>query len=135
METRTGAVAPPKIRELGHVSLFVRDLDATRAFYRDTLGLIETGTGKGGRVVFFSAGRHHHDVSCELARADGPGQQPKGVPGLYHIAFDVGGSLEELAAARAWLVARGFAPFGEGETYFCVRDPDGHEIELYVELK
>jgi catechol 2,3-dioxygenase len=134
MDTRAGAVAPPTIRELGHVSLFVRDLEATRAFYRDTLGLRETGTSKGGRIVFFSAGRHHHDVSCELARADGPGPQPKGVPGLYHIAFDVGGSLEDLAAARAWCVARGHAPFGEGETYFCVRDPDGHEIELYVDL-
>src|SRR5688500_20267808 len=68
-------------RELGHVSLFVRDLDATRRFYSGVLGLTETGTGKNGRIVFFSAGRHHHDVSCELARADGPGPQPKGVPG------------------------------------------------------
>src|SRR3989442_247444 len=68
------------IRELGHVALFVRDLDATRRFYRDTLGLAETGTGKGGRIVFFSAGVHHHDLSCELARAEGPGPQPKGLP-------------------------------------------------------
>lgn len=135
MDTRGGAAAQPKIHELGHVSLFVRDLDATRAFYRDTLGLIETGTGKGGRIAFFSAGRHHHDVSCELARSLGPGPQPKGVPGLYHIAFDVGSSLDELAASRAWLVARGFTPFGETPSSFSIRDPDGHEIELYVDLK
>ena len=89
-----------KVRELGHVSLFVRDLDATRRFYRDVLGLAETGTGKDGRIVFFSAGVHHHDVSCELARAEGPGPQPKGVPGLYHIAFAVGTSLDDLAGAR-----------------------------------
>jgi catechol 2,3-dioxygenase len=122
-----------KIRELGHVSLFVRDLEATRRFYRDVLGLLETGTGKDGRIVFFSAGVHHHDLSCELARADGPGPQPKGVPGLYHIAFDVGTSLDELAAARRHLEAHGLAPFGEYARGFCVRDPDGHEIELYVE--
>ena len=84
------------IRELGHVSLFVRDLEATRRFYGGVLGLAETGTGKDGRIVFFSAGVHHHDLSCELARADGPGPQPKGVPGLYHIAFTV----DDLAAAR-----------------------------------
>ena len=124
-----------RVRELGHVSLFVRDLDATRRFYRDLLGLAETGTGKNGRVVFFSAGVHHHDVSCELARAEGPGPQPKGVPGLYHIAFDVGVTRADLDAARARVEAQGLKPFGEGETYFCVRDPDGHEIELYVELK
>jgi catechol 2,3-dioxygenase len=123
-----------RIRELGHVSLFVRDLEATRRFYRDLLGLSETGTGKNGRIVFFSAGRHHHDVSCELARADGPGPQPKGVPGLYHIAFDVGATRAELDAARARVQAHGLTPFGEGQTYFCVRDPDGHEIELYVDL-
>ena len=72
-----------------------------RRFYRDVLGLAETGTGKNGRIVFFSAGVHHHDLSCELARAEGPGPQPKGVPGLYHVAFIVGTTLDDLAAARA----------------------------------
>jgi catechol 2,3-dioxygenase len=134
VETRFAA-SPLRVRELGHVSLFVRDLTATRAFYRDLLGLQETGTAKDGRIVFFSAGRHHHDISCELARAAGPGPQPKGVPGLYHIAFEVGDTPEALAAARHWVHAHGLAPFGEGESYFCVRDPDGHEIELYVDLR
>ena len=125
-----------RVRELGHVSLFVRDLDATRRFYRDALGLTETGTGKNGRIVFFAitdghGPAHHHDVSCELARAEGPGPQPKGVPGLYHIAFAV----EDLAAARRWVESHGLAPFGEYERGFCVRDPDGHEIELYVESR
>ena len=118
-----------RVRELGHVSLFVRDLDATRRFYRDLLGLVETGTGKNGRIVFFSAGTRHHDVSCELARADGPGPQPKGVPGLYHIAFVV----EDLAAARRAVESHGLVPFGDYARGFCVRDPDGHEIELYTE--
>jgi catechol 2,3-dioxygenase len=136
METpsRRPAASPLKIRELGHVSLFVRDLDATRRFYRDVLRLAEAGTGKGGRIVFFSAGRHHHDVACELARAEGPGPQPKGVPGLYHIAFEVGDGRDDLAAARRWVEAHGLEPFGETEGSFSVRDPDGHEIELYVDL-
>ena len=120
------------VRELGHVSFFVRDLDASRRFYSDVLGLSETGTGKDGRIVFFSAGRHHHDVSCEVMRAEGPGPQPHGVPGLYHVAFDVGSSLDELRTARAWIESHGLAPFGETDTSFCVRDPDDHMIELYV---
>jgi catechol 2,3-dioxygenase len=122
-----------KIRALGHVSLFVRDLEATRRFYRDLLGLTETGTGKDGRIVFFSAGARHHDLSCELARAAGPGPQPKGVPGLYHVAFEVGETADDLAAARRDVEARGLTPFGEYANGFCVRDPDGHEVELYVE--
>jgi catechol 2,3-dioxygenase len=136
METRAdpSSIAPIHVRELGHVSLFVRDLDATRRFYRDVLGLTETGTGKNGRIVFFSAGVHHHDISCELARAEGPGPQPKGVPGLYHIAFDVGRSLDDLAAARRFAERERLTPFGETTTSFSLRDPDGHEIELYVTL-
>lgn len=136
METQSApsSIASIHVRELGHVSLFVRDLDATRRFYRDILGLRETGTGKNGRIVFFSAGVHHHDVSCELARAEGPGPQPKGVPGLYHIAFEVGRSLEELAAARRLAEREHLTPFGETATSFSVRDPDGQEIELYVTL-
>lgn len=122
------------VRELGHVALFVRDLDAARGFYRDVLGLAETGTAKAGRIVFFSAGRRHHDVSCELARAAPSGPAPKGVPGLYHIAFDVGASLDDLAAARRWVERHGLVPFGETATSFSIRDPDGHEIELYVDL-
>lgn len=122
-----------KIRALGHVSLFVRDLEATRRFYRDLLGLTETGSGKDGRIVFFSAGARHHDLSCELARAAGPGPQPKGVPGLYHVAFEVGETADDLAAARRDVEARGLTPFGEYANGFCVRDPDGHEVELYVE--
>ena len=60
-----------KVTELGHVSLFVRDLEAALRFYRDLLGLRETGRGKGGRIAFLSAGVHHHDVSLEVARATG----------------------------------------------------------------
>lgn len=121
-----------RVLELDHVSLFVRDLDASRRFYRDVLGLTETGTGKNGRIVFFSAGRRHHDVSCELARAPGPGPQPKGVPGLYHFAFTVGAGAEALSAARHWVESQGLVPFGETPTSISVRDPDGHEVELRV---
>jgi catechol 2,3-dioxygenase len=138
METPRHAANPAgalTVRELGHVSLFVRDLDATRRFYRDLLGLRETGTAKDGRIIFFSAGVHHHDISCELARAPGAGPQPKGVPGLYHIAFDVGASLDELAQARRAVESAGLTVFGETRTSFSVRDPDGHEIELYVEVR
>ena len=123
--------------ELGHVSLYVRDLEASVRFYRDVLGLRETGRGKGGRIAFLSTGAHHHDVSLEAARAEG-GIPPKGAPGLYHIAFHIGSGREELAAARRALERQGFAPFGDAEgshPCFCVTDPDGHTIELYVDAK
>jgi len=124
-----------RVTELGHVSLFVRDLDSSVRFYRDVLGLRETGRGKDGRIVFLSAGAHHHDVSLEVARADAPAL-PAGAPGLYHVAFRVGASREALEAARRDAERAGLAPFGEagGATpCFCVKDPDGHTVELYVD--
>ncbi len=125
-----------RVSELGHVSLFVRDLEASVGFYRDRLGLRETGRGKGGRIVFLSAGAHHHDVSLELARAEAP-PTPTGAPGLYHVAFCIGATREALAAARLEAEQAGLAPFGEtdGATpCFCVKDPDGHTVELYAAL-
>jgi catechol 2,3-dioxygenase len=125
-----------RVTELGHVSLFVRDLESSVGFYRDILGLRETGTGKNGRIVFLSAGAHHHDLSLELARADAP-SLPAGAPGLYHVAFCVGGTRDALEAARRDVERLGLVPFGEvqGATpCFCVKDPDGHTVELYAAL-
>ena len=125
-----------RVTELGHVSLFVRDLDKSTRFYRDVLGLRETGRGKGGRIVFLSAGIHHHDVSLELARADAQ-PLPAGSPGLYHVAFCIGDTREALDTARREAAQAGLVPFGEmgGATpCFCVKDPDGHTVELYAAL-
>lgn len=127
-----------RVRELGHVSLFVRDLEASIRFYRDILGLKDVGRGKGGRIAFFTTGPRHHDISIEVARTDAP-PLPKGAPGLYHIAFEVGTTPEELAAARRWVEAHGLQPFGETNglesASLSIRDPDGHQIELYVDLR
>lgn len=125
-----------RVSELGHVSLFVRDLESSLAFYRDVLGLRETGRGKEGRIVFLSAGVHHHDVSLEVARVEAK-PVPAGAPGLYHVAFSVGSTLEALQAARREAEQAGLQPFGEagGATpCFCVKDPDGHTVELYAAL-
>jgi catechol 2,3-dioxygenase len=131
-----GQAVPVRTLELGHVSLYVRDLEASIRFYRNLLGLRETARGKGGRIAFLTAGAHHHDVSLEQAREDGP-PPVKGAPGLYHIAFRVGSSLADLDAARQAVRLHGLEPFGEqagAHPAFCVKDPDGHTIELYVDL-
>ncbi len=126
-----------RVEELGHVTLFVRDVEASARFYRDVLGLVDRGRGKGGRIAFFSAGRRHHDLACQAVGPDAPAPTP-GAPGLYHVAFRIGTTAAALAAARRALLTRGLPVFGEWRTEdshsISTRDPDGHAIELYVEL-
>ncbi len=126
-----------RVEELGHVTLFVRDVEAAARFYRDVLGLIDRGRGKNGRIAFFSAGRHHHDLACQAVGPDAPAPTP-GAPGLYHVAFKIGTTLDALEAARRALQAHGLPVFGDWQSgpshSISTRDPDGHEIELYVDL-
>ena len=122
-----------KIFELGHVVLYVQDLEASLRFYRDILGLREQSRGKGGRIAFLAAGAHHHDLALESRGQEAP-RPPAGSTGLYHIAFKIGDDLAALAEARRQLEANGLESFGDAGNSVSVRDPDGHQIELYVDL-
>lgn len=124
-----------KIQSLGHVVLKVRDLDVSAKFYRDILGMKEVARYKGA-MAFFSLGSNHHDLGLMQL---GPHAQDidQGAIGLYHVAFKVGDSLEELRACKAHLEANGVSIFGMSDhgvsQSLYIQDPDGIEIELYVD--
>ena len=48
--------------ELGHVALYVRDLQRSLDFYRDAVGLQVVGKLLGGRGAALSGGRTHHEL-------------------------------------------------------------------------
>lgn len=124
-----------QVKELGHVVLRVRDLERSIHFYRDILGMKEV-TRAGDRMAFFSLGEKHHDLAV-LALGPGATTPSPTSVGLYHIAFKVGDSLEELKAAREWLEQHQVNIVGEADhavslaIYFT--DPDGNELEFYVD--
>ena len=123
------------VQKLGHAVLKVRSLAVSVPFYRDVLGLAEVAR-YGSQMVFFSCGENHHDLA--LLEVGAQAALPEsGQVGLYHLAFKVGDSLDELRAFRDHLAVHGVALAGQADhrvsqALYC-HDPDGIMIELYVD--
>ncbi len=127
-----------EVKELGHVVLYVRDLERSRRFYRDVLGWKEIGP-LGDWAAAFSSGRTHHElllieVGAEAAPIpDGPRV------GLYHFGLKVGKSDDELRKAVEEIRAAGVPIIGMSDHTVThsvyIADPDGNEIELYIDVQ
>lgn len=140
-----------KVRQLGHVSLTVEDMDRALAFYCDGLGMTLTerrdyradSSSPLLEAAWIRCGSEHHSVALFLMRdADLRPVADSGhdsIPGMHHLAFELA-SFEDLAALHGKLVAmdvvvvsqRQFGP-GSHVRLYCL-DPDGHRVELYWEL-
>jgi catechol 2,3-dioxygenase len=126
-----------RIERVGHVVLKVRDLERAARFYRDVLGLEEVARATFGRpMAFFSTGENHHDVAVMEVGPDAPLPQRDEV-GLYHVAFRIGSTLDELRAAKAHLEAHGYTGLRLADhrvsCSIYLDDPDGNGVELYVD--
>jgi catechol 2,3-dioxygenase len=127
------------VKELGHLVLYVRNLDRSRRFYRDVLGFPELpGANLGFPAAAFSTGRTHHELLLiEVGTAAAPIPEGRRV-GLYHFGLKVGDSDDELRAVLDDLRAHGVEMVGTADHTVThslyIRDPDGNEIELYVDV-
>lgn len=125
-----------KAHYLGHVVFYVRSLERSLAFYRDLLGFEEVGRVFNGTAAALTAGRTHHEILLiEVGEAPAP---PVGRRlGLYHIGIKVGDSLDELRTAKQELEQAGVHIGGMSDhtvsQSLYLRDPDGNEVELYVD--
>ena len=127
------------IRELGHIVLYVRDIERSVRFYRDVLQWKEVGPAPFPGAAIFSSGRTHHEL---LLIEVGPKASP--IPrgpriGLYHFGLKVGESDEELRKVVEQLQQHGVEIAGatdHGITHSVyTQDPDGNEIELYIDVQ
>ncbi|MGA7179683.1 MAG: VOC family protein [Thiobacillaceae bacterium] len=126
---------PVHALKLGHAVIKVRSLERSVPFYRDVLGLKEVARYHNA-MVFFTCGENHHDLGLMEVGPSAPGVHEFGV-GLYHLAFKVGDSLEELRAFRDHLAAKGVPLAGQSDhrvsQSLYLHDPDGMLIECYVD--
>jgi catechol 2,3-dioxygenase len=123
-------VALPTDAHIGQVSLTVRSLDRSAAFYRDVLGFVEVGRPHDGLALGPAGGR----VLIELHERPDAIARPKRSAGLYHFAILVpsraalGRSLRRLAET-GWPMT-GAADHLVSEAIY-LDDPDGLGIEIY----
>ncbi len=127
------------VRELGHLVLYVADLERSRHFYRDVLGWNEVIESPMPGTALFSSGRTHHEL---LLIEVGPGAAP--IPpgrrlGLYHFGLKIGETDDELRQALRTLMDEDVEVVGTADHTVThslyIRDPDGNEIELYIDVQ
>jgi catechol 2,3-dioxygenase len=123
-----------KPTRLAHIVLRVRDLERSKRFYTEVLGLEQTGQIE-QRMAFFSTGVDSHDLAVIALGDDAPPPDPARV-GLYHFAYQVA-SADELKQWHRHLQAHGVEIVGTTDhgvsqgIYFL--DPDGNELEVTYE--
>jgi catechol 2,3-dioxygenase len=121
---------------IGHVVIKVRELERSRKFYSEVLGLqVMKDLPQIPGTFLASKGRDHHEIALfEIgAQASAPGANQIG---LSHIAFRLQNE-EELRAAYQELKARGIeisftVDHGVSKSVY-FHDPDGHELEVYCD--
>jgi catechol 2,3-dioxygenase len=129
------------VRELGHIVLYVHDVSRSARFYRDVLGwrqiMPEAGTAPVG-VAAFSSGRTHHELLLIEVGADAAAIPPGRRVGMYHFGLNVGENDDDLREMVAILERSGTPIVGASDHTVThslyIEDPDGNEIELYVDV-
>ena len=136
----TDAGPAVRVKELGHIVLYVRNLDRAIAFYRDVLGWPMVMYPSGFPAAGFRAGDTHHDL---LLIEVGPDAAP--IPsgrrvGMYHFGVKIGDDDDALRAMARRLeefpdLGRVVGASDHGITHsLYVLDPDGNEVELFVDV-
>ena len=129
------------VRELGHLVLYVHDVTRSADFYRDVLGwrqiMPEPGEAPVGAAGFSSGRTHHELLLIEVGPDAAPVPRGRRV-GMYHFGLKVGDTDEELRAVVEELQQKGVTIVGASDHTVThslyILDPDGNEIELYVDV-
>lgn len=125
-----------KVKQLAHVVLRIRDLERSKRWYVDVMGL-KVMAEMPGRMVFLSASDSvSHELGLMQISPDAPGPEQNRV-GMYHMGWQLE-SREELINLKSKLEAKGVNVVGVGDHGISlgvyVKDPDGNELEFFYEL-
>ena len=132
-----------EIQRLDHVALLVKDVERSKLFYAQLLGMEEHP--RPSNFNFPGAWLRKGSAEIHLIGEDEPGRVDLVHPGgnnpqelssghVTHFAFEV----NDLEETRQYLQSRGIPivggprPRGDGVMQLYIRDPDGYIIEFFV---
>ena len=120
----TGVMRP------GHIQLRVLDIDESANFYKNVLGLVETGRDAQGRVYFKAWDEHDHN-SVILRQADQAGMDFMGFKVRDKATLDkLEADLKDYGVKTTRIAAGELLETGERVRFTA---PTGHQFELYAE--
>jgi len=143
------------ISRVGHVGIYVSDIDRSIAWYTDVLGLTLTGRWPmpgGGEIAFLRFVDNHHDIVLMPSPTSAREGETEGSNRLQHIAMEIDTrdewlkALAELKRAGVTItqgpLVHGFEggtgpgtlPGGSGSRSFYFEDPDGNSLEFYSDM-
>ncbi len=129
-----------QVQLIDHVTIIASDLDATRKFYVDFLGMEQVGRPDFDFPgLWFRAGPTTIHVTLEDEKAGKAGwgdyQGATSLPRGHHFAFlvdDVEAIVEEIRAS-GYEIIRPMKNRPDGAKQIFIADPDGHVVELSSE--
>lgn len=142
------------VKRVGHVGIYVSDVERSLQFYTDVLGCTITNVGRGpdgkARSAFLRFEDKHHDfVIFQAPEGLNPAAAEPGTRVVQQIAFEVD-SRDDFLRALTHVRAKGVeivnGPLvhgfegdgknfnGSGSRSFYFLDPDGNRLEIYTDM-
>ena len=125
-------------KKLGHVGIYVRDLEKSKKFYSAVVGL-KISDELPGKAAFMRCGHDHHDTVLFQLAADKSARAQNDRVELQQISYEVD-RLDDLRQKAAELRAQGIEVTGPDQKgpgmdktiEFC--DPDGNRIQFFCDM-
>jgi catechol 2,3-dioxygenase len=118
----------PSTTRIGHIHLYVANLDESLHFYHDLLGFDDMGVARAFRMGMVSAGGYHHHIGYNTWMGEGAPPPPPDALGLRHFTVVLPSSVEyERVLERINGAGIAVTPMEEG---LLVRDPSQNGVLL-----